>query len=267
MKWLIFAVILILLVADVLLIEPNFVRTTKLELSSSKIPAEFNGFKIALISDLHLKGNGIRESQAIASIQTNKPDLLIISGDFCETKEMLPELRVFLTRLRDKYSGEIITTLGNWDFWMGDLDSLTNILNEFDITLLRNNSIYIEKEGSFINIVGVDDPYTGHDDISYAMRRVNTDNYTVLVAHAPDIVNHLEEGMYFDVILTGHTHGGQVLLPFISSKFAPTNTSYLRGMYDTEFGKLYVNRGIGTTTLPIRFLSPPEVTVFTLNNQ
>ncbi len=265
MKYIILILIALLLV-DAFLIEPNFVATTKLDINSPKIPLELTGFKIVQISDLHIKGNGLRESQTISAIQSISPDLLVISGDFCEKKEELPEVKIFLDHLRQKFSGQIIATLGNWDFWMGDMDALVELLKQYDIQVLRNENIYIERGQDFINLVGVDDPYTEHDNLEDATARVNFDKFTVLVAHAPDIVNHVKD-MQFDLILTGHTHGGQIFLPIISSKITPTNTKYIRGMYDTEFGKLYVNRGIGTSVTPIRLFSLPEITVFTLKNE
>jgi len=153
--------------------------------------------------------------------------------------------------------------LGNWDYWAGDISPLVSMLKRNGIEVLINDNRFFFKNGDFINIAGVSDPCTEHDDIKRATFGINDKNFTILLSHAPCIVNHLGDES-FDLILCGHTHGGQVNIPFIKPFWTPTETDYIKGMYETGWGKLYVNRGIGVSGFPIRFLCPPELTVFNL---
>ncbi len=256
-------IIIVLILIDALLIEPNVIVTKELEIESDKISNAFEGIKIIHISDLHIKRSGLRENWLISTIRSREPDILIISGDFFERNEDIEDVKLFIENLKREVNVSIIATLGNWDYWSGNPEGLTKILEENGIQLLKNQNIEYGRGGDFINIIGADDPYTGQDDIEKATLWLNREKFTILIAHAPDIINHLENEK-FDLILTGHTHGGQVYLPFIGAPWTPTETQYIRGMYETKNGKLYVNRGIGTSTFPVRFMSLPEVTIITL---
>lgn len=265
MKYLLIAVLVLVVVIYAFFVEPNLVKTTKIEISSEKIHEDFNGYTIAHISDLHIHANGLRESQLIAAIQAVQPDLLIITGDFVENVESIPAFDVFLTRLRERYSGLAIATTGNWEFQLNDIPEIEKTLSSHNIQLLRNEPYVIEGPNSFITIACVDDPSTNSDNIDSYVYRLDFQQFILLAAHSPDIVEKLGN-FRFDLIIAGHTHGGQVFIPYISSKIASTKTQYIRGMYQTENGKLYVNRGIGLTKIPIRLFTPPEVAVFTLTS-
>jgi predicted MPP superfamily phosphohydrolase len=131
------------------------------------------------------------------------------------------------------------------------------------VRLLINENARLE-DGVWI--VGVDDPATANDDLPGAVNAVPTAATRLLLAHSPDIVPELKIAR-FDLVLCGHTHGGQVDLPFLNGawlKDGPTR-DYVHGFYSANGSRMYVNRGIGTTTLPVRVACRPELTVFTLH--
>lgn len=247
---------------DVFLIEPYNITVKKIILKSKKIPLSFSNFKIVQISDLHLNRYGAKEEKVVSILKNIKPDLLIISGDFYGREYNLTGIEDFIDRIKDTITADILATYGNWDH-MGGIIKLESLLESKNLTLLNNNNTRIMKGNDFINIAGVDDPYTGYDKIKSALSGIDFDHFTILVAHAPDITKNLNSEK-FDLIISGHTHGGQVSFPLLQKIWVPTDTDYVRGMYDTQWGKLYINRGIGTSLLPVRFFCSPEITVFRL---
>jgi uncharacterized protein len=116
-------------------------------------------------------------------------------------------------------------------------------------------------------IVGVDDPASSMDDLSTALQGVPSGAPRVLLAHAPDIVDSIVDAPASDLILVGHTHGGQVNLPLFNGAWLHQGASaeYVRGLYQVHGSPMYVNRGIGTTSVPIRIGSRPEITHFTFH--
>ena len=259
-KYLIAFLVIILLYT--FFIEPNIVFINKKTIESEKIPISFDKMKIVQISDLHIKRFGIREREVLFFLKIIKPDLLIISGDFYEKEENLKFVNEFLAKL----NYETYATLGNWDYWAGDTEPLIRSLKNHQIDILMNENKVLSRENDSINIVGVSDPYTGHDNIDKAIFELDTDDFTILIAHAPDITLRLRQEN-FDLIICGHTHGGQVNIPFIKPFWVPSKTDFVKGMYETKWGKLYINRGIGTSGIPARFLCPPEITVFILRSK
>jgi predicted MPP superfamily phosphohydrolase len=265
MKYIII-LLLILIVVYGFWIEPNMVKISNIEIASSKFDETINKFTIVQISDLHIKECGIKEQFVVKSLLTIKPNLVVFTGDFIDNKNDLNTLNDFLKAFRASYEGDSFAVLGNWDY-NTEPDEVIKLLDNYDIKVLKNENIYYEYGNNKFYIIGVDDPITGHDDLDAALFRVNQDLFNLLIVHAPYIVNKFQNGSKFDLILTGHTHGGQIGIPFIARKLAPTSTDYIRGLYNTEFGTMYVNRGVGTTIIPLRLFCPPELTVIKLKKQ
>ncbi len=260
LKW--FIILISLFLVYIFIIEPNIITVTRIIIESEKISKDMGEIKILEISDLHIKNFGVREKEALFLIKALKPDVIFLTGDFYEKLNKLSEVKEFVKELKVK----AYAVLGNWDYWAGDIDPLITTLKSAGIEVLINDNRFYFKNGDFINIVGVSDSYTGHDDIRKATMGLNKKKFTILLSHAPCIVNHLKDEK-FDLIICGHTHGGQVNIPFVKPFWAPTETNYIRGMYETKWGKLYVNRGIGLSVFPIRFMCPPEITLFTLKSK
>ena len=136
-----------------------------------------------------------------------------------------------------------------------------------DFKLLRNESAELKLiDDSSIHIIGIDDAMLGKPNFDLALAHVPKEQYKILLSHAPDLA---DQTVNYDVQLqlSGHSHGGQIKIPFVGALITPLFArKYREGFYNINKLKLYVNRGIGTTRMPFRFLSKPEIAIFTLKS-
>ena len=164
--------------------------------------------------------------------------------------------------------GDKIAVLGNHDQWDGieTEKRLTRELEKREFVVLRNKSMPILRGEESIHIVGVDDVWFSYN-LTKAMRNVPHNAFKILLSHSPDIMSDVRDDMKIDLTITGHTHGGQVAIPYLSHHFIPIDnpSRYLMGLVKEPYGYTYVNRGIGTLVFPFRLGTPPEITCFTLN--
>jgi predicted MPP superfamily phosphohydrolase len=249
------------------------------------LPAAFNGMRIAQISDIHL--DDLTEPfflrYVVDRLNSIKPDAVFLSGDFVTTafrsrpgsgfgtkgfaQEAAWQCAGILAKLECK---ALYAVLGNHDFGAG-ADEVAAALGGSGITVLRNASIPIERTGSRIWLAGVDDPMMGHPDpeqaIPESIRNVPKEPL-VLLCHTPDYADRLLRhpvGQAIDLMLSGHTHGGQVRFPFVPAmRLPPLGRKYIEGFFQLDRLQLYVNRGIGTIGVPFRLNCPPEITMITL---
>jgi predicted MPP superfamily phosphohydrolase len=202
---------------------------------------------------------GDLHTRMVEQVQGLKPDAVFVTGDLVDTKSAVSDIHDLLGVL-DAPLG-IWAVPGNWDHTSDAMDDLESALPSAKVKFLINQSRPLENG---LWIVGVDDPASAHDELRAAIKDVPAGVRRLLLAHSPDIVPNLA-GQTFDLILSGHTHGGQINLPFLNGawlKDGPSN-KYIQGIYEVSGSPLYVNRGIGMTTLPIRINSRPEITHFT----
>ena len=216
------------------------------------------------LSDVHVADLGPRERQAIAIVNEAHPDLIVISGDLVRGHEHPDELGTFLGSLHARYGKFLVW--GNHDYW--DRVPGTwgpSVVAGSGFTLLRNSSAAITTPGGRIVIAGLDDPVTGHDNLRLALSKIERRDACILVAHSPEVVRNLGN-WDIDLVLAGHTHGGQVRLPLIGALYVPYGSrDHLEGWFDVPPGaRLHVSRGLGWSWLPIRFLCRPTIDVITL---
>ena len=239
------------------------IRPEMITLRSPKIPEAIGHLRIAQISDVHL-GIIVRESRLrkiLSVIHKANPDILISTGDLVDGQiDSLAGLAEAFQEIQPRYGKYAIT--GNHEFYAG-LPQALEITRMAGFTLLRNEVMSV---GGIINIAGVDDPtgkYFGQSGGMPEHELLNLlpkDKFTLLLKHQP-FVDQRSLGNY-DLQLSGHTHQGQIY-PF--RYLVQLSFSHIAGWYDLPKGsRLYVNRGTGTWGPPIRFLSPPEVTVIDL---
>ena len=242
----------------------------------SRLPRSFEGFRIAQLSDFHIgpfmPADEIRRYVALTN--RLKPDLIAVTGDFVTwdagTQEAVVEV---VSELKAPFG--IYGCLGNHELWTDTEASITALFAQRNIRILRQQHAAIEHGGDRLNLIGVDfqsqrgmGPYVVGLVRNY-LRGVEplVAPYTVniLLSHNPNTFDRAAD-LGIDLSLAGHTHGGQVTLEFINKKLSPSRliTPYVRGWFTRPGGQLYVNRGIGTIGVPIRFDAPPEITVFEL---
>ncbi|MEO5345346.1 MAG: metallophosphoesterase [Magnetococcus sp. YQC-9] len=219
-------------------------------------------WRIVQVSDLHIIGGAEIEERVIAEINGWDPDLVVLTGDMLSRRESLPELSAFLEKL-DKRSKKYAIP-GNWEYWVGLRKSeMRRFYDQHGIKLLVNEATRTQKEGQTLLVVGLDDARQGHPDWERAMVDFQAWHDPVLIlAHNPDtmaMVPAREKVVANRLMLSGHTHGGQIVLfDFLASRNHPCIAGWCRdqGM------PMYISRGIGTSVIPLRFGARPELTLF-----
>lgn len=263
------------LIAYMLLYEQFDLRITELELSFPNLPAAFDGYTILHLSDQHLTKLGLLERKTMQIVSSREVDACFITGDVTAEPRASDVFRRVCSVIKSR--DPIVMVLGNSEHkpWL-DSDMLAGALTFDGLKLLINESTTFTRSRDKIAVVGVDDAYYGLSDLDAAFAGVNADDFVVFLTHTPSITpDAIARGA--DLILAGHTHGGQVRFPFIgavwthmhsnqalnSGLYGPEDISKLTGI-DAGQSKLFISRGVGTSRLHIRFLCPPEVVYITL---
>jgi hypothetical protein len=224
------------------------------------LPEAFNGLRIVQISDIH-HGLFLPEQWLAEAVQqTNRlrADIVVLTGDFVTySRANIEPAAEILSRLRARYG--VLAVLGNHDFRVG-ADAVTSALKRKHIEVLRNQHVTIQFGGSSLYVAGVDD-YGYGADVRRAVRGIPRDSATVLLAHNPRII-HLASRHGVSLVLSGHTHGGQVNLPLLGTVYgrSPERLRYKIGWDRLGPTQIYVSRGIGTIVLPWRLRCPAEIT-------
>ncbi|MCA1029861.1 metallophosphoesterase [Bacillus timonensis] len=251
-------------------VEPKQLAFSTYSIPHAKVPTSFDGVRIIQFSDTHL-GHFFdldRLSEVVDEINRKKPDIVFFTGDLMDAPNAFPYAEDIVPIL-SKINAPLgkFSIYGNHDHGGYGSDIYKNIMALSDFHLLSNSHHLIKSEGGEeIIIAGLDDVMLGRPDFQYTFKNMNPDLYTIMLVHEPDVAPSSE--MYgADLQLSGHSHGGQIQLPFIGPIVTPPlATDYYEGKY--EIGPtampLFVNRGLGTTRLPFRFMSKPEISIYTL---
>ncbi|WP_395761600.1 metallophosphoesterase [Bacillus sp. 3G2] len=259
-----------------LYLQNNLISITEVKITSSKIPSSFKGYKILQISDLHNKQFGDNQDVLIQKIKSIDPDVIAITGDLIDSKSYDAEVSMQLIReIVKKYPVYFVT--GNHEQWSGKYNRLEKELKKYDVNVLRNEHVGIQKGEQEINLLGIDDPefVTGNrdegniiiDEIKKAKIEMQPDTYNVLLSHRPEFLTEYAKEKV-DLVLSGHAHGGQVRLPFIGGLVAPNQgiiPTYTAGLYEKQNTSMVVSRGLGNSIIPQRIFNRPELVVVQLN--
>ncbi|GGP14608.1 metallophosphoesterase [Oceanobacillus neutriphilus] len=251
-------------------IEPSLLTITEESITSPQIPAAFNQFKIVQFSDTHLGFHyEIEQLESLVSkINNLKPDIILFTGDLVDDPNNYHwnDKLIQLLQQLDAPEGKF-WIYGNHDHGGYGTDILHETFEAADFKLLQNSSSRIQRKDASFILAGLDDAMLGNPDISRALEERTDSDFTILLAHEPDLADTVKN-YPVDIQLSGHSHGGQVRLPFIGDLYTPAYAEkYVQGKYTiSDKLTLYVNSGIGTTRLPYRFLCRPELHVFTLHS-
>ncbi|MBC8018234.1 MAG: metallophosphoesterase [Verrucomicrobia bacterium] len=247
---------------DMYFIEPNWLAVEKVTVHDEGLAGSMQGLSVVQLSDLHLRGKpGLLERRLVAEVNALQPDLLLITGDFLDD---IGRLRETIELLRSfKVKAGIYGVLGNTDHHFFRTRGLIKELQDSGITMLMNENRRVSlPNGRHLWLAGVDDPVTGRARLEHSLDGIPTGEPVLLLAHSPDIYV-LAVLARVNMVLAGHTHGGQVGIPYLIRRSDYANRSpFMAGMFHDGSTTLYVNRGIGTKTLPIRFICRPEITTF-----
>jgi predicted MPP superfamily phosphohydrolase len=258
----------------------NNLKTEHVILGFPNLPHSFHGFRIVQISDLHASYWVGRDylMEVMSEINKLKKDLVVITGDII-TGSVNNFWKLWMPKIKNDYlsmvidvlgnldGGDKIAVLGNHDQWDGKETELRLVgeLERIGIQVLRNSSKKLSRGFSSLYVAGTDD-YWVSCDLEKALCRVPQNEFKILLCHNPDVRTCVKDETKIDITLCGHTHGGQVAIPFISHHFIPIEdpSRYQAGLVKEPYGYTYVNRGIGTLVFPFRLAASPEITCFTL---
>jgi uncharacterized protein len=265
--------------SDAFLYEPNHPRVVTVEVPLARLPEVWDGFRVVQLSDLHYDPyfSIVPIRKAVGLVNGLRPDLVVITGDFVTVP--LPDVSnrfrarnsaadaepcaKILSPLRAPYG--VWASMGNHDAF-SDEPRVIEILQSQGIRVLRNAQAPLERNGSRLWLAGIDDLLEGEPDIDQTLRGIPPSEPVILLAHEPDFAINVA-GYAVDLQLSGHSHGGQVRLPYVGALILPDMArKYPMGMYQVGGLRLYTNVGLGTIRLPVRLNCPPEVTLFTLRS-
>ena len=242
-----------------LLIEPQWVEVTR---HSKDIGLGVGGITIAQVSDLHTSSLGRAEKNTLTALREVRPDVIVITGDAIDDRGSLPPLDSFLKQLPTAVK---IATLGNWEYWAEvDLEELRDVYSKNGVTLLVNDCMTVSAKGAVINVIGLDDYTAGRADLSLAVERCEVERPIVVATHSPGLFDEAPPvpTESISLVLAGHTHGGQLAVGKHAIYTPRGSGSFVAGWYQTQWGDLYVSRGVGTSVLPMRLGARPEIAVF-----
>ena len=239
-------------------IEPRMLRVKNYTISDEQL----RGLRIVFATDFHLKPYQEKRLEKIIDlINEQNADLVLSAGDYVsghKLKSTLPVEKIAkgMARIKSKYG--FYTALGNHDSWIGE-GSITSALEKYSVRVLKNESAAVNINGKNIYIAGVEDLQTGTPNIEKALE--NVDGPVILLSHTPDLFIMTPDSV--NITLAGHTHGGQVRLPFIGGIIIPSKfgNRYSMGYVEENNKKIFVSKGIGTSMLNIRFNCIPEIAV------
>lgn len=257
-------------------VEPNVPVVKHVDVPLKRLAEEFDGFKIAQLSDFHydehFTANVIRS--AVRAVNELEVDLVALTGDFVTAPFAAGRLHRNKRRAADaaepcaellqsiQSKNGVVAVLGNHD-WNTDPEKITEILTSRRILVLRNSSLSLERNGCRLWISGTDS-FPEYGQLNDALATIPQDETVALLVHQPDVADMVSK-FPVDLQLSGHSHGGQVRIPYLGAPYLPPfGRKYPRGLRKVGPLTLYTNVGIGTMGLPIRLNCPPEITVITL---
>lgn len=239
------------------------------------LPSALDGKTVVQLSDLHLKSLQIKPYTITNAVARLQPDLLVLTGDILSERTDLDKVESYLKPLSSPNGSFVV--LGNNDyshFSQTLLKRFIQLLTNLGWKVLQNKAEYLP--ALHLWVIGVDDPATAHDDVSKAYAALSqaagalylgSPPFRLVLAHSTDCLDDVA-AMGADLLLTGHTHGGQIRLPGLNPLITNTylgDEGIYEGYHVIQGVPLYINRGLGESVLPIRFNVPPEIAAFTLH--
>lgn len=248
------------------------IKTTTLKIENENIPAEFDGFKIAHVSDLH---NHLWGEKLIKKINIENPDIIAITGDLVDSRK--PDFEIALQFIEEVSKiAPVYYVTGNHEARLEEYNYFKKQLENARVNMMDDQSSFIEKGTDKIQILGIQDPDfikpmnvggIQSEIVRGKMNELLDPNYfTVMLSHRPE---HFAQYVNADVglVMTGHAHGGQVRIPFIGSLVAPHQgilPKYTTGVYKEQNTAMVVSRGLGNSIIPIRINNMPELVIIEL---
>jgi predicted MPP superfamily phosphohydrolase len=251
--------------ARVALSEPFMIAVERQEIYLRRLPKALDGFRIVHLSDLHYGPmvDARHLERAIEIANELHPDIIALTGDYIsQERSYAARCAEIVGRL--KATSGIYAVLGNHDHWT-DAKLIADLFRAEGIHMLINEGVRIDARNEAFWLAGVDDTMVGLEDLSLAQAGARDDEFKLLLAHNPTILRRAARADV-DLVLSGHTHGGQVTLRSERNNSGRPRRRILRGLGRRSNTQIYVTRGLGTVVLPIRYGCPPEVSLLELRS-
>jgi predicted MPP superfamily phosphohydrolase len=249
------------LVADTAWYEPQALQVERITLPSS---APGQQVRLLQISDLHLSSFSRYFAKVARQVADLRPDLIVLTGDYLEEERNIRGVLSFLKELKAKHG--IYAVQGNWEYWSRlEGENLRRHFAGVGVKLLINERADLEVNGRALSIFGLDYP-SATDHLDQLQKEIDPQRFNLMLSHVPAFA-HEQLSEHINLILSGHTHGGQVRLPFLPPLYLPRYSGrFVAGFYQVSQHRipLYVSRGVGTSVLPLRFFCRPEIGLFEL---
>ena len=264
-----FAACLVALAVDAFVIEPHRVVLERVDIPIWNLPDAFDGYRIAIISDLHYPRWTRREfiHKCLALANDFDPDLIALLGDICDRSQSQPSVVPNLTGLFDGVRAKdgIVGVLGNHDHRFDVERLVREFAKNTPVRLIENTCLRLERAGELLAVGGVGDLWHGTVAPERAFKGVPPYVPRVLLSHNPDLAERMPAGIRVDVQLSGHTHGGQVCLPSGCALHVPSRygNKFRAGLVQGKRNRVYISRGVASSH-HVRFCCPPEVSGITL---
>lgn len=260
-RWIIAGIVLLVLIFSVWYENYRLV-VSSYDYKNNKISGDLEGYRIVQISDLHNAEFGKNNKNLITKIAELSPDLIVVTGDLVDSEHT--DIDVAIDFIED-ISGicPIYYVTGNHEHWLSDTDrqDLLEDIKNTGAAVLDNERTTINVGNASFELIGLDDKSLGDDTLENLMNGCSNDDLTIVLAHEPQYINNYSAAEA-DIVLSGHAHGGQFILPFVGAVFAPGQgffPQYTSGAYQMKDTTMYVSRGLGNSVIPVRLFNDPEV--------
>ena len=278
----IIGIIIIAIMLMLLVWGNNSIVVTNIKYNNSKIPSEFNGYRILQVSDVHNKQFGKNQSKLVDKIKKCNPDIIVITGDLLDDAKYDVDKALGITIEFINSITEIAPVYyvsGNHELMTGEYEKIKQELTKANVTVLDNDKVVLSKNEQSINLLGLLDPAFYYKYYGYPLEtRISKleselqelsngdDSFKILLSHRPELMDIYAKNN-IDVVLAGHAHGGQIRIPFIGAITAPNQgwfPKYSDGEYRENNTTMIVSRGLGASVVPIRVFNRPELILLEL---
>lgn len=245
--------------------------------TDDNLPIDFDNYKIVHISDFHNTKSETLKNDLIKEIENQTPDMIVITGDLIDSYKTDIDIAVdFIKNIND--IAPVYFVSGNHEANTSTYSKLKDQLKENKVAILENKAEVIKINDSEINLIGVDDPQMANENAVSDSEIIkaeldnanyNKNKYSILLSHRPELFDTYTE-KEINLILSGHTHGGQIRIPFVGAVGAPNQglfPKYTAGMFEENKTKMIISCGIGNSILPFRINNRPELVVITLDSE
>jgi len=254
----------------------NAIEVTEYEMINEKWPEDLNGYRIVHLSDLQSKLYGRGQKPLLDKVESLKPDLIVFTGDLIDRRHYAKEPALQLMNGCNKIAPTAFVT-GNHEIWHGSSENLKAELEDIGVLVLDNKTVTITNKNASFRLSGLADRAnfmsqydykTFTKSLSKTIKNESPDAYSILLSHRPEQMP-LYGDAGFDLVFSGHSHGGQFQLPIIGGVFAPNQgllPEYDGGLFSKYSTTMAVSRGLGNSIMPIRFFNQPEIPVIVMFN-